>query len=137
VYASYVNHTDTVKSRVRTGGDTLIMSTLKQTSSFFIGKLENAFLRWGKFVSRYPYLVILLSIIVTAISALGFLNFRIESKANLLWIPPDSKYNEHQRWLEANFEKDTREEVVVFEAENVLTPESLQKVLNGTMLLCS
>ena len=62
---------------------------------------------------------------------------RIESKANLLWIPPDSKYNEHQRWLEANFEKDTREEVVVFEAENVLTPESLQKVLNGTMLLCS
>jgi len=115
----------------------LIMSTLKQTSSFFIGKLENAFLRWGKFVSRYPYLVILLSIIVTAICALGFLNFRIESKANLLWIPPDSKYNEHQRWLEANFEKDTREEVVVFEAENVLTPESLQKVLNGTMLLCS
>ena len=55
---------------------------------------------------------------------------RIESKANLLWIPLDSEYNSNTDWLENNFEKDTRDELVVFESENVLTPDSLKHVRN-------
>ena len=54
--------------------------------------------------------------------------FRIESKANLLWIPSDSDYNTNELWLENNFEIDTRDELILFEAENVLTPTSLMKV---------
>ena len=55
---------------------------------------------------------------------------RIESKANLLWIPLESEYNSNTEWLENNFEKDTRDELVVFESENVLTPDSLKHVRN-------
>ena len=54
---------------------------------------------------------------------------RIESKANLLWIPLESEYNSNTDWLEKNFEKDTRDELVVFESGNVLTPESLKQVI--------
>jgi len=50
----------------------------------------------------------------------------MENKANMLWIPKESEYNTNQAWLDANFEKDTRDEVLVFESENVLTPDSLK-----------
>ena len=42
----------------------------------------------------------------------------------------ESEYNSNTDWLENNFEKDTRDELVVFESENVLTPDSLKHVRN-------
>ena len=54
---------------------------------------------------------------------------RSESKANLLWIPPDSSYNTNQEWIDKNFKKNTREEFLLFKADNILTPKSLQHML--------
>lgn len=51
---------------------------------------------------------------------------RPETKANLLWIPPDSSYNTNQDWVDRNFKKNTREEFLLFKSDNVLTPESLR-----------
>ena len=48
----------------------------------------------------------------------------------MLWIPLESEYNSNTDWLENNFEKDTRDELVVFESENVLSPDSLKQVSN-------
>ena len=82
----------------------------------------------GKFVALHPYQVILSCLIATACCSLGLLKFREETKANLLWIPPDSEYNYNQDWVDANFTKSTREEFALFKSDNVLTPDSLQQV---------
>ena len=37
---------------------------------------------------------------------------RTEARANKLWIPPDSSYNTNQDWLDNNYKKNTREEVL-------------------------
>ena len=49
-------------------------------------------------------------------------------QANLLWIPLDSSYNTNQAWLDENFRKTTRDELVIFEGQNVLTPGAIQQV---------
>ena len=52
----------------------------------------------------------------------------MESKANLLWIPLESEYNINKDWLDINFEKNTRDELMVFQSDNILTPDSLKHV---------
>merc|ERR1711892_161008 len=105
------------------------MAILKKASGFIISKLELLFFKWGRFVSLHPYPVILSSVVITALCSLGFLNFRSEHKANLLWIPADSDYNVNQDWLDSHFKKNTREEVAVFVSDNVLTPDALKLML--------
>jgi len=104
------------------------MKILKSLSKFVIGGLERFFYRWGKFVSRNPYAVILVSTLLTALSGIGFLNYRQEHQANQLWIPPASQYNVHQNWIDTHFKNNRRDEAIFFEAENVLTPESIQQM---------
>ena len=53
---------------------------------------------------------------------------RIEHQADLLWIPADSAYNLNQQWLDKNFKKNERLQIVTFQSENVLSPESINKV---------
>ena len=65
-------------------------------SSLVIGGLERAFLAWGNIVTAHPAAVILTCTIITALASLGLLRFQQESRANLLWIPPNSQYNAHQ-----------------------------------------
>ena len=54
--------------------------------------------------------------------------FRIEHQANLLWIPADSDYNTREDWLDINFKSKSRDEIILFSNENVLTPESIKEV---------
>jgi len=104
-------------------------TTLKNPSSLFVSSFERIFYRWGKFVAVNPYQIIVSCIVVTAFCSLGFYKFRAETKANLLWIPPDSTYNTNQEWIDNNFKKNTREEFLLFKADNILTPKSLQHML--------
>jgi len=103
--------------------------TLKKASGFIIRNLELLFFKWGRFVSIHPYPVILTCIIITSLCSMGFLKFRSEHKANLLWIPLESEYNTNQNWLDDHFKKNTREEVAVFVSDNVLTPDALRQML--------
>jgi len=106
------------------------MVTLKKASHIVIDSLERFFLWWGKFVSLHPYPVICTCIIITALSSIGFLRFRMEHHANLLWIPADSKYNINEDWLEKFFKKNERDQIVLFKSDNVLTPKALNEMLN-------
>ena len=65
-------------------------------------------------------------LIILPINKCQYIINRIETKANLLWIPADSSYNSNQDWIDHNFKKNTREEFLLFKAENILTPEALQ-----------
>ena len=53
---------------------------------------------------------------------------RIEHQANLLWIPADSDYNTREDWLDSNFKSKSRDEIILFSNENVLTPDSIKEV---------
>ena len=56
--------------------------------------------------------------------------FRMEHQANLLWINSDSAYNIHEKWLQNNFKKNERAQILVVKNDNVLTPESINLVSN-------
>ena len=58
---------------------------------------------------------------------------RIEQQANLLWINSDSLYNVNEKWLSENFQKNQRQQVIIAEADNVLTTQSINKV-NGNLI---
>ena len=58
---------------------------------------------------------------------------RIEQQANLLWINSDSLYNVNEKWLSENFQKNQRQQVIIVEADNVLTTQSINKV-NGNFI---
>jgi len=104
------------------------MVALKKASHIVIDSLERFFLWWGKFVSLHPYPVIGTCIIITALSSIGFLRFRMEHHANLLWIPADSPYNVNEDWLDEFFKRDERDQIVLFKSDNVLTPKALNEV---------
>eukprot|EP00088_Acartia_fossae_P041082 TRINITY_DN4294_c0_g1_i7.p1 TRINITY_DN4294_c0_g1~~TRINITY_DN4294_c0_g1_i7.p1 ORF type:complete len:1080 (-),score=273.26 TRINITY_DN4294_c0_g1_i7:86-3325(-) len=104
------------------------MVSLKSASGFLIGLLEKVFYRWGVFTSKHPYPVILVSLLVTALCAIGFVNFRQEHQADKLWIPPWSEYLVNKRWLSGNFQGKHRTEFLLFQKDNVLTPEAIQQM---------
>jgi len=104
------------------------MTFITKTNSVIIGGLESFFYRWGKLVSRHPYPVILTSAVVTVLCSLGFLVFRMEHQANLLWIPLESDYNIREEWLNQNFPSNSRDEIMLFGSENVLMPDSLREM---------
>ena len=68
------------------------MAILKRTSSFVVDKLEQLFYKWGCFVSKHPKRVIFGCLLITALSALGLFNLRVEARAEKLWISPKSPY---------------------------------------------
>ena len=60
---------------------------------------------------------------------------RIEHQANLLWIPADSDYNTREDWLDINFKSKSRDEIILFSNENVLTPESIKEVKGSAQII--
>ena len=40
-----------------------------------------------------------------------------------------------QAWVDRNFKKNEREEVVIFQSDNVLTPQALKEVIEGNINL--
>jgi hypothetical protein len=101
------------------------MAFLQKASNLVTKTMEDAFFRWGKFVARHPYPVICSCLLITAVTSIGFLKFRMEHQANLLWINSDSAYNIHEKWLQNNFKKNERAQILVVKNDNVLTPESI------------
>eukprot|EP00095_Tigriopus_kingsejongensis_P005354 maker-scaffold34_size539781-snap-gene-1.9 protein:Tk05354 transcript:maker-scaffold34_size539781-snap-gene-1.9-mRNA-1 annotation:"hypothetical protein DAPPUDRAFT_306990" len=85
---------------------------------------------WGMYVARHPILVIVVSLLITSLSGLGFLRFSSESRAEKLWIPSDSPYLENKAWLDKNYPQTRRNHLALFVAEkNILTPEGIMEML--------
>jgi len=107
----------------------LTMGLMSSLSDIVLGNLEKLFYWWGLKVTRFPFTVIVSCIVITGIFSLGYLKFSQEHRANLLWIPADSEFNKNQRWLDQHFRKNTRANIVIFQADNVLQPYVIQKML--------
>jgi len=106
----------------------LDMKIVEKYNDVVLGGLERAFYRWGKFVSRHPWPVIGTTFTVTTLCSLGFLLFRIQYATDELWIPSSSPFKANKEWKNTHFSKNTRYENILFEGENILTPEGLQQM---------
>jgi len=76
-------------------------------------------------VSRHPLTVITLCLLLSSLGAIGWIQFRLEHKANKLWIPGDSSFNMNKVWLDKHFPTKIRTQAVLIKTKNVLTPESI------------
>ena len=60
------------------------MTLMKKLSSLILGNLENFFFWWGTKVTNYPFIVITTCMVMTGLSAVGFLKFRFDLSQTLL-----------------------------------------------------
>ena len=106
------------------------MRQLKSCQKKLIKFIEHLFYHWGKIVATYPWTVIIVTTLLTAFCCLGFLLFRIQYRADHLWIPSTSSFKEKQEWKNENFKKHTRYQNVIFRSVNILTPAGIKQILN-------
>ena len=102
--------------------------------------LENAFERLGRFIARWPYLVIASCVLCTGLCSIGFLNLRFNSDIYEIWnTNPTGRADESQavlnkEWISNNYVDGKRIHTFTFRGvnsndENILTPEALQVML--------
>ena len=60
--------------------------------------MEAFFYFYGKSIASRPYSFISISILLTALSALGLLNFHQESAGVRLWMPDESEFKQNSEW---------------------------------------
>jgi len=105
-----------------------LMKIINSPGNFIIRSLETFFKWWGKIVCRFPYPVIFSCLLLSALGGLGWIKFRLEHKANKLWIPNDSLFNTQKEWLDQNFPTKNRLQMLLIKADNILTPSAIKKM---------
>ena len=92
--------------------------------------IQHFFYLYGNVIAKHPYLFIVLSLFLCAISSIGFIRFETETRPSKLWIPEDSDFIKVSKWQRKNFPDKHRFQSVVYEAENVLDPAVLLQLLD-------
>ena len=108
------------------------MFICRKGPSCLVKLLEDSFYRWGVIVASHPWMVIVISVLITFICSLGLINFSKETDPNKLWIPKGSSYLENKEWLSEHFPQDKRVQTLIFQSEpngNILSPQSLKEML--------
>jgi predicted RND superfamily exporter protein len=99
-----------------------------------VGHLEKGFYHFGYLVARRPWTVIFISLLITSICSLGFLNLKFETDANKIWGPDTSAYTTNNKWLSENFPQNKRVQTIIFQSDeedrNILSPKSLKRMIN-------
>ncbi|XP_044257240.1 protein patched homolog 1-like isoform X1 [Tribolium madens] len=90
---------------------------------------EYIFYNLGRKVGHSPKKTILFCWIFVLLSSLGFLRFHQEKNPMKLWVPRNSKFVKDTEWLMEKFQLGYRPQVVQIVANDVLTPEILQQLL--------
>jgi len=100
-----------------------------------IGTLEKFFEWYGTLIATYPLYAILISITVTFLGGLGLFRFYEEGDAASMVIPRHSTFRRNIDWLDENFPREIRTHSILYQAENVLTPEVFQTMYRQRKLL--
>jgi len=104
--------------------------TEKKWSGVFSGAALETFFEWyGRLVAKYPLTFIVITLLIPALSTIGLLKFKTENNPYKLWIPQNSDYLRNHEWLWEHFPDDIRFNSVIITAENVLTPETMKKLM--------
>uniref|UniRef100_A0A336MF82 CSON014056 protein n=1 Tax=Culicoides sonorensis TaxID=179676 RepID=A0A336MF82_CULSO len=110
----------------KTGSKRIPGQNLSYYVSSSIGK---QFFRIGKSVASNPWTTIIAAWTLVAICSLGFLRFYNERDPLKLWVPKDSQFLKDTQWIMDRFEEGTRIQAVLITADDVLTPDVLQRAL--------
>lgn len=89
-------------------------------------RMENFFFSYGKFVAKKPVAFIILCIVLTLACGSGIIYFEKETTGTKLWIPSNSAARLNTDWLWDNFPPTFRYNSIIFESEDILTPEVIQ-----------
>ena len=93
--------------------------------------VEKFFYSWGCAVASNPWKVILATIAVTGLCSIGLCNFRVESRAQRLWLPDQSKFSSRDEWKGEHFIEGVRGTITFLAHQtNVLTVEALLLLLD-------
>ncbi|KAL7631718.1 UNVERIFIED_CONTAM: hypothetical protein RMT77_017979 [Armadillidium vulgare] len=84
--------------------------------------IETLFNRHGNFVASHPIKVMLCMILLSVFCGLGFLNVKMISRPEKLWIPQDTDFVKTLEWQNKNYPETIRTEIVLYEADNILKP---------------
>lgn len=108
--------------------DSVNLKWYEKFSFTIVVRTENFFYSLGYRVASRPVLTIILCWTFVIMASLGFLRFRQEKNPMKLWVPSNSEFVHDADWLMRTFQRGFRPEVAIIEAEDVLTPDVLQKV---------
>ncbi|XP_068234451.1 patched domain-containing protein 3-like [Palaemon carinicauda] len=98
--------------------------------SFSITKtLEDMFESHGRLVATYPLTTVGICFVITSICSLGSVNFVTELRPFRLWIPQHSEFIKVLNWQAENFPSSYRQQMAIWEADNVLTANVMQQML--------
>ena len=98
--------------------------------NLFSSEILETFFNWyGCKVGKYPLTFIFITLLIPALSYIGLLKFKTENNPYKLWIPQNSDYLRNHEWLWENFPDDIRFNSLILTADNVLTPQTLKKLL--------
>ena len=56
------------------------------------------------------------------------MTYREELRGERLWLPLESDFNRNSDWLDKNYKRNVRNEQILVNADNVLTPEGIKQV---------
>ncbi|XP_072050726.1 patched domain-containing protein 3-like [Amphiura filiformis] len=101
---------------------------LVSCSSVVANVLETAFCKFGRLVGSYPWVTILIALLIGICCSAGMIKFRQESRTEYLWVPVGAQVLNHQDFVEEHFPSERRFGIYTVEADNVLTSQTLQKM---------
>lgn len=85
--------------------------------------------RIGIFVSTHPWKTILISVIITGLFCIGAgVNFTETNDNSVIWVPADSDFLAHKRYVESAYPSTTRFFYLIFVSSNVMSAATTQKV---------
>ncbi|ESO88138.1 hypothetical protein LOTGIDRAFT_165877 [Lottia gigantea] len=105
------------------------MGCLKTVSDRIIWALETAFYNVGVFIGNYPWLTIILSLIICGTCGIGLKTFKETKSQEKLWVPSDSRVLNEKRWVDKNFPVSTRYVSIVVTNPDVLMPSFINALL--------
>jgi Niemann-Pick C1 protein len=91
-----------------------------------MGILSKIFYRIGLGVAKHPFIVFTSAILVTALAGLGFLNLRVTSDPQELWVPKSSRANIEQEYFKNHFGSFFRiNEMMIIPADSAMSSQDI------------
>lgn len=85
--------------------------------------------RIGIFVSTHPWKTILISVIITGLFCIGAgVNFTETNDNSVIWVPADSDFLAHKRYVESVYPSTTRFFYLIFVSSNVMSAAVIKEV---------
>lgn len=113
------------------------LTCIQRISYAVVNTLESLFYRYGYSVASHPGRYIVVILLLTGLSCLGFLNFKIEGRSEKLWIPQESDYVKTLEWQQESFPQSQRVEMILYSADNILTADYIREMYRIHNLVAS